>query len=183
MQTSSPDVDIEPWLARMEAALANGVAHLTLEMGGYRESTDARLWQGSVLVDWERDEAAGGCLLRPALARRLIALGARAIAQPAAGDGQAATLTIEGPGRVVAGLSASHAVMLARLPREAEPVVRVVLRFGANEGAYLGGTEAYVVGPRAGVARRAGGGGRQRNAVLLLLTATVKPGPAVGAAP
>ena len=182
MQTSSPEVDIEPWLARMEAALANGVAHLTLEMGGYRESTDARLWQGAVLVDWERDETAGGCLLRPALARRLIALGARASAQPAAGDVQA-TLTIEGPGRVVAGLSASHAGMLARLPREAEPVVRVVLRFGANDGAYLGGTEAYVVGPRSGIARRAGGGGRERNAVLLLLTATVKPGPAVGAAP
>ena len=41
------------------------------------KSTAARLWRSQVLVDWEPDPQAGGCLLRPDLLRRLVALHAR----------------------------------------------------------------------------------------------------------
>ena len=83
----------------MEAAVADADAELTTVLGGHRESVQARLWRGRVLVDWEPDDSAGDCLLRPELLRRLLALHA----QP---ELTARELRIQAPGRTVAALSA-----------------------------------------------------------------------------
>src|SRR4029453_18460443 len=71
-------MDVEASLVAMQSTLADADAELVMVLGGHREVTQARLWQGKVLVDWEADEQAGGCLLRPELVRRLIALHAQA---------------------------------------------------------------------------------------------------------
>ena len=54
-------MDLEAWLASVERALADGDATLSTELGDHRETTNARLWRGQVLVDWEPDSQAGGC--------------------------------------------------------------------------------------------------------------------------
>ncbi len=153
--------EVEPYLARMEEAVADGYADLTLSMGGSDESSTARLWQGQVLVDWERDEVAGGCLLRPPLVRKLLALHAAVAAQP---DG----LGVTAAPRVVAALSPRHAGLALQLGEP--PELRLVLRFDGPMGAYRGGEETYLV--------RSGG---RVATVLLRLTARVRPRPTPGA--
>jgi hypothetical protein len=147
-------MDVAASLASVEAALADADADLSTDLGGLRETTRARLWRGQVLVDWEPDRAAGGCLLRPDLLRRLIALHAQI-------DGDAATLRITAAGRVVAGLSPEHADLVARLGGARRVELRATLRFAA--GAYLGGHETYYLLERG-----------QRVAILRL-TADVQP--------
>src|SRR5437773_4239721 len=101
-------MDIEACLDRIDGALADADADLSTDLGGHHELTSARLWRGQVLIDWEPDPQAGGCLLRPALLRRLIALHATTELSPA-------VLRINAPGRIVAGLSAEHADLVSRL--------------------------------------------------------------------
>src|ERR1051326_1968077 len=104
-----PDaVTTEVCLARIEAALADADATLSTGLGDHQELTCARLWRGQVLVDWEPDPLAGGCLLRPALLRRLIALRARVEERM---DG----LVIHAPGRIVTALSPQHAGLVRQL--------------------------------------------------------------------
>lgn len=140
-------MDVEACLASVEAAVADSVAELATDLGGHHELTSARLWRGQVLVDWEPDAQAGGCLLRPALLRRLIALHADV-------DHDGDVLRIRAPGRVVAGLSAEHADLVGRLGGARRVELRAVLRF---EGAvYRGGDETYYVidrGQRQGLLR------------------------------
>src|SRR5437660_3887093 len=104
----TPMADVAACLDSVEAGLANADAQLTTDLGGHHELTSARLWRGQVLVDWEPDPQAGGCLLRPALLRRLIALRANI-------NSEADVLRISATGRIVAGLSAEHADLVARL--------------------------------------------------------------------
>jgi hypothetical protein len=103
-----------------------------------------------VLVDWQRDAAAGGCLLRPALVRRLLALHA------AADTTHACEVRVRATGRMVTSLSPGHARLVARL--EQPPELHLRLRFDGPGGAYLGGDETYQVG----------------SSVLLRLTARIR---------
>src|SRR5207244_10719858 len=107
-KSRSPAELLEARLATVEAALVDADASLLIDIGGHHEATSVRLWQGSVLVDWEPDMHAGGCLLRPFLLRRLLALHAQISALQ---DG----VRIIAPGRVVAGLSAAHTDLVDRL--------------------------------------------------------------------
>jgi hypothetical protein len=141
----------------MERALEDGQADLTTRLGAHRERTRARLWQGQVLVDWEADEVAGGCLLRPGLVRRLLALHATL----AAGSRQ--SIVLRADGRVVSALSPRHARLAERLGQA--PDVRLHLRFDGPNGIYTGGEETYRVG----------------GAVLLRVTAEVRPRPPASA--
>src|SRR5438067_6937184 len=100
-------MNVEACLDSVEVAVANADAELSTDLGGHHELTSARLWRGQVLVDWEPDPRAGGCLLRPAMLRRLIALHA-----DVAHDGD--VLRIRAPGRFVAGLSAGSARLAGR---------------------------------------------------------------------
>jgi hypothetical protein len=120
----------------VDAAVEDAHATLSTEVGGHHEVAAVRLWRGQVLVDWEPDDHAGGCLLRPALLQRLIALHATTVRS-------AQTVTLTAPGRVVAALSPSHADLVRRLGGARRVELRVALRFG--DGAYLGGEEAYSV--------------------------------------
>ncbi len=122
------------YLDRVESALADADAELTTDLGGTHEVTRARLWRNQVLVDWEPDSQAGGCLLRPALLRRLVALNARV-------ETGATGLSISAAGRVVAALSAEHADLVARLGGARRVEMRATLRFEA--GVYRGGQETY----------------------------------------
>src|SRR5579859_2112828 len=114
-------MDTEAWLGDVAAALADADADLATDLGGHHEITSARLWRNQVLVDWEPDPQAGGCLLRPDLVRRLVALHAR-IEQVADG------LRISAPGRIVAGLSAEHADLVTRLGGARRVEMRLTLR-------------------------------------------------------
>jgi hypothetical protein len=127
-------MEVTAGLASVEAALADAEASLATDLGGHRETTTARLWRGQVLVDWEPDRAAGGCLLRPDLLRRLVALHAHV-------DAEADTLRITAPGRVVAGLSPEHADLVARLGGARRVELRAMLRFEGDR--YIGGEETY----------------------------------------
>jgi len=147
-------VDVEARLASMEAALADADADLATDLGGHRELTSARLWRGQVLVDWEPDPQAGGCLLRPGMLRRLIALHA-----DVEDDGD--VLRISAPGRIVAGLSAEHADLVGRLGGVRRVELRAALQFAG--GVYRGGNETYYLVDR---------GQRQG---LLRLSADVRP--------
>jgi hypothetical protein len=137
----------------MERALDDGQADLTTRLGAHREHARARLWQGQVLVDWEADEVAGGCLLRPALVRRLLALHATLEA------GSAHSIGLRADGRIVCALSPRHAQFAERLGPL--PELRLRLRFEGPHGAYSGGEETYRVG----------------GSVLLRVTAQVCPAP------
>lgn len=122
------------WMERMAAALGDADVRLVVEMGGLREVTEARAWQGQVLVEWERDEDAGGCLLRPELVRRLALLGARVTEDGPLG------LRVRAAPRVVASLSPRHAGLAAQLGRA--PALDLTLHADAK-GHYTGGTEMY----------------------------------------
>ena len=121
-------------LERIEAALEDADATISTGLGDHQELTTARVWRGQVLVDWEPDLRAGGCLLRPALLRRLIALNARVNSTPD-------RLLLVASGRILAALSPDHADLVRRLggPRRVEIEVR--LEFA--EDGYLGGDEIY----------------------------------------
>jgi hypothetical protein len=147
-------IDVEECLQAMEAAVADGDAELTTVLGGQRDSVRARLWRGQVLVDWEPDESAGGCLLRPGLIRRLIALHA----DTAVKDNQ---LVLHVPGRTVAALSPEHAELVARMGGARRITLNARLQF--ENDTYRGGEEAYVIT------------GQGRSAPLLRLIADVKP--------
>jgi len=125
---------LEARLATVEAALIDADACLLTDIGGHHEATSARLWQGRVLVDWEPDMHAGGCLLRPFLLRRLLALHAQISSIP---DG----VRIIAPGRVVAALSATHADLVDRLGGARRIQLEVDLRFAGEK--YRGGRETY----------------------------------------
>src|SRR5260370_15210964 len=101
-------MDLQASLASVEAALADADADLSTDLGDYHEVTTARLWRNQVLVDWEPDSQAGGCLLRPDLLRRLVALHARV----ALANGG---LYISAQGPVRASLSVEHARLVALL--------------------------------------------------------------------
>ena len=147
-------MDLEARLASVEAVLADADAELSTNLGGHYEHTSARLWRGQVLVDWEPDPHAGGCLLRATLLRRLIALRAQVTRD-------ADVLNISAPGRVVAGLSSEHADLVARLGGARRVELRAALRF--EDGVYRGGDETYYLVERG-----------QRHA-LLRLSADVRP--------
>lgn len=125
----------------VEAATENGQATLSTFVGGHREQTPVRLWRGQVLVDWEPDAQAGGCLLRPALLRRLVALHATV-------TGTGDTLTFTASGRVVAALSPTHTDLVQRLGGARRVELRISLVFGS--GQYLGGVETYAVSDKGG---------------------------------
>jgi hypothetical protein len=137
----------------VDAALLDSEATLSTDVGGHHELTNVRLWRGQVLVDWEPDAQAGGCLLRPALLRRLIALQASVTRA-------ADTLVLAAPGRVVASLSPTHADLVRRLGGARRVELRVTLNFEGDQ--YRGGDETYYVRER----------GRQ--ATLLRLGAEVR---------
>jgi hypothetical protein len=151
---SRETVGFEARLASVEAALANGDADLSTDLGGLRETTSARLWRGQVLVDWEPDAQAGGVLLRPELLRRLVTLHPQV---EQADD----VMSIVAPGRIVAALSADHADLVARLGGARRVELRAELRFAA--GAYRGGQETYYLVERG------------RRVPLLRLIADVRP--------
>jgi hypothetical protein len=151
----------------MREPLADGYAELDTEIGGHRESAQARLWRGQVLVDWERDEAAGGCLVRPELVQRLLALNATARV-----EGTDVVVTA-GP-RVVASLSERHARLAAGV--QPAPTLSLRLRFDGPDGAYTGGEERYEA--PAGVSRRTA-----RPTVVLRLRARVHAGAPRPASP
>ena len=72
----------------MEQALENADAELTTRLGVHHEQASARVWHGQVLVEWQADDAAGGCLLRPALVRSLAPIATVVSAGAAAPVGQ-----------------------------------------------------------------------------------------------
>ena len=127
-------MDASAALASVEAALIDSDASLSTDLGGHRETTMARLWRGQVLVDWEPDRTAGGCLLRPDLLRRLVTLHAQIDAEPD-------VLRISAPGRIVAALSPEHADLVSRLGGARRVELRATLRFERDR--YLGGQETY----------------------------------------
>jgi hypothetical protein len=137
----------------MELPLADGEAQLRTSLGTHAELTTARLWRGEVLVDWEPDDSAGGCLLRPALVRRLLALHARVE------GANSPEVRVRADRRLLAALSRRHAELADRLGPTAE--LRLRLCFDDPDGAYTGGEETYGVG----------------SAVLLRLTARVRVSP------
>ncbi len=128
-------LDLERYLSAMAASLQDASATLELTFGGLSDTTRVRLWRGQVLVDWEPDEEAGGCLLRPDLVRRLAALGATV-------EQAGPSVHLRARPRVVAKLSQRHANLGAQLG--VAPALRVDLRFDA-EGSYRGGAETYLV--------------------------------------
>jgi hypothetical protein len=109
-----------------------------------------------VLVDWEPDRQAGGCLLRPDLLQRLILLRAR-VEETADG------VHINAPGRVVAALSAEHAELVSRLGGARRVEMHATLFFDADT--YRGGQETYYLVERG------------KRLALLQLTANVRPRP------
>lgn len=120
------------WLQAVEAGLQDADAELATDLGGRRESAAARLWQGQVLIDWQPDDQAGDCLLRPDLLRKLLAHVTRE---------SAAEVTLQVPGRVVAALGAQHAELVRRLGGARRIELLINLSFDA--ATYLGGTETY----------------------------------------
>jgi hypothetical protein len=129
-------VDVERWLASVEQALEDGDATLSIHLGDHHETATARLWRGQVLVDWEPDVQAGGCLLRVAQLRRLIALHAQVSLLDQ-------TMTLRAPGRVVAGLSPEHADLVRRLGGARR--VELLVRLDFADATYTGGVETYHV--------------------------------------
>ena len=132
--TAAPVMDFDAALASIEAALVNSEARLSVELGGHREDSRARLWHGRVLIDWEPDSQAGDCLLRPELLRRLVTLGARRLE----GAGE---LRLTASGRVVSALSEGHAEFVRQLGGAKRIELTIVMSF--TDGAYVGGRETY----------------------------------------
>jgi hypothetical protein len=141
-------------LESMAATLADAEAELVTILGGHRETSRLRLWHGQVLVDWEPDARAGGCLLRPALVQRLIALHAHV-------ESSNSQMRLRASGRTVAALSPEHRDLVASMGGEHSTELRVRLQFDGDR--YLGGEEQYSV-VRAG-----------QRVELMRLCATVTP--------
>lgn len=141
------------WLAAVAAALEDGDAQLVTDLGGRREATSARLWRGQVLVDWQPDPQAGGCLLRVDLLRQLI--DARVSVSE-----EKSEVVLHVPGRLVAALSEHHAQLVQQLGGARRVALTIRLRFA--QGQYVGGEETYAL-----VAQR-------RPSPLLQLTADVR---------
>lgn len=129
-------LDLEAFLARMADTVQDADATLEIAIGGLTETTRVRLWRGQVLVDWEPDDEAGDCLLRPDLVRRLATLGASA-------EASARGLRVRANSRVVARLSHRHAAFVAQVAAPA--ALRMDLYFDGDQGVYLGGSETYAV--------------------------------------
>jgi hypothetical protein len=129
-------MDVETRLASVEQALDDADATLSIDLGDHHETATARLWHGQVLVEWEADSHAGGCLLRVGLLRRLIALHAEASLSNQ-------TMTLRAAGRVVAGVSAEHADLVRRLGGARRVELFIKLHFA--DGVYTGGEETYRV--------------------------------------
>lgn len=144
------------WLERMLAAVADGDARLSTRLGGHHEQTTARLWRGQVLVDWEPDPTAGGCLVRPDRLRRLAALHAAVTATDS-------ELRMRASGRIVQALSPEHGELVAHLGGPARVELRLALRRSPHG---YRGTETYVLLETG------------RATPLLELTADVRPRPA-----
>jgi hypothetical protein len=136
MAQHAPIVDVTAALEAMQSTLADADAELVTVLGGHREVTRARVWQGKVLVDWEPDDRAGDCLLRPKLLARLTALHAGASVRDE-------ELRIRAHGRIVAGLSDAHRDLVAQLGGTARVELRARLRF--RGGSYRTGEESYEV--------------------------------------
>jgi hypothetical protein len=136
MAREAPILDVAAALEAMQSTLADADAELVTVLGGHREVTRARLWQGKVLVDWEPDDRAGDCLLRPELLGRLIALHADARVR-------ADELRIRAHGRIVAGLTQAHHDLVAQLGGASRVELRARLRF--QGGVYRTGEESYAV--------------------------------------
>jgi hypothetical protein len=111
--------------------LQDADARLTTDLGGQQEVTQARLWHGQVLVDWDPDPRAGDCLFRPDLLREL-----RATITTHDQD-----IRMEAKGHAVAALSAEHAALVRRLGGARRIALTLTLRFQGNT--YLGGDETY----------------------------------------
>jgi hypothetical protein len=126
---------VDEWLAWMAAVLANGDAVLTTHLGRQREQTSARLWRGQVLVDWEPDETAGGCLVRPAHLRRLLVLHAKL-------EATHAELRLRASGQVLQALSPEHRELVAQLGGAERVELRLELR---RQASGYRGTETYVL--------------------------------------
>jgi hypothetical protein len=140
--SSSAEADslaLQACLARLDAALLDADAILSTDLGGQHEHTTVRLWRGQVLVDWEPDARAGGCLLRAALLRRLVALDARV---SFVGE----DLFVEASGRIVAALSPEHAALVRQLGGARR--VQLSTRLHFVQGAYRGGEETYYLAER-----------------------------------
>jgi hypothetical protein len=131
-------MNVQTSLEAMASTLADADAELVTILGGHREIAQARLWQGQILVDWEPDEQAGGCLLRPELVRRLLALHADGTIHD-----NGAELRLRAAGRIVAGLSEAHRELVSQLGGAARVELRARLRFA--DGTYVGGEEIYSV--------------------------------------
>ena len=129
-------MDVDSWFETVEQALEDGDATLSIHLGDHDEAATARLWRGQVLVDWEEDSQAGGCLLRVVLLRRLVALHAEVSVSDRA-------MTLRAQGRVVASLSAEHADLVRRLGGARRVELFVKLEFA--DGVYAGGEEIYYV--------------------------------------
>ena len=124
----------EWWLAAVEAALDDADADLATDLGGRREASAARLWHGQVLIDWQPDDQAGDCLLRPDLLRKLSGHVTRE--SPTEVD-------LKVPGRVVAALTRQHAELVRSLGGARRIELLMHLRF--DNATYVGGEEAYSV--------------------------------------
>jgi hypothetical protein len=129
-------MDVSAALAAMDAAVQDGRASLVTVLGGQRVESQVRLWQGQVLVDWEPDEQAGGCILRPALVRRLVALHAHV-------ETAAEQLRLRASGHILTALSGAHAQLVRQLGGARKVEMRARLQF--ERGRYLGGEESYAV--------------------------------------
>lgn len=128
---------VEAMLHAVEQRTQDAQARLSVRVAGVEDvGSVVRLWRGQVLVGWERDEIAGGCLLRPSLLRRLVALGARV-------ELRRRSLRLTGSPRVVAALSDEHARMAAGASQGAR--LKIALRFD-EDGAYTQGEEVYEIG-------------------------------------
>lgn len=127
-------VAIERALALMAAAAQNAEVEIETTVGVHVETGQARLWRGQVLVDWEPDPNAGGCLVRPDQVERLIALHATTRERPTGLDVVAA-------GRIVSGLSPQHAGLVNQLGGARRVELGLQLTF--TDDRYVGGTETY----------------------------------------
>ncbi|GAC1314819.1 MAG: hypothetical protein NVSMB2_04920 [Chloroflexota bacterium] len=130
-------VDLERVLSLMRAAAMNADVHLRTAVGVHTEVTLVRLWRGQVLVDWEADEDAGGCLVRPDLVERLVALHATVRAD------RADHLKIVASGRIVSALTPEHAALVTHLGGARR--VELELALATADDRYAGGTETYAL--------------------------------------
>lgn len=128
-------VELERVLSLMRTAVMNADVHLQTAVGVHTEVSQVRLWRGQVLVDWEADEDAGGCLVRPDLVERLAALHATVRADAAD------HLTIVASGRVVSALTPRHAGLVTHLGGARRVELDLVLAIADDR--YTGGTETY----------------------------------------